>query len=628
MRGMPRKLTNILRVIRDRNASQPMHDKSANILMLSGWFGLLTGFLEALILAFQKSFLNQILSERLLSKDVYWMAPVADLCWFVILSLILYLLLSRLPIFKKAYVIILASSFLGSLSLLFMVRGLSKIAAVLLATGIAIQVTRFINLHYKKFISIVRGTIIWMFTLVIMIALVINGEQAIVGNLAKSYLAPSKPGASNIILIVLDTVRARNLSLYGYTRDTTPQLERLAKKGVVFDNAFSTAPWTLPSHSSFFTGVYPDKLSANWTTPLDATYPTLAEVLRDHGYLTAGFVANMYYCSEDNGLNRGFIHYEDFPITLGQIVQSSSLSRTLFESFTFRRIINYYDDLNRKRADQVNKEFLNWLDHRGNRPFFAFLNYFDAHEPYLPPQPFDKKFGSLDNRDMLGVATWEYNTPPTKYIPLSKINIEMKAYDDSIAYMDHQIGLLYNELNKRGILDNTLLIIVSDHGEEFGEHGLVTHGNSLYLTELQVPLLILFPSRVPENKRIQTPVSLINLPATILDLLGIKGKTILPGSSLAQFWNINGKDSNRAEGVISEVKYHPNMPEWFPTSKGEMKSLVVGNYQYILNGDGSEEIYNYVNDVWEKQDIVNTPEGRRLLVQFRKMLEKALVQNP
>ena len=116
----------------------------------------------------------------------------------------------------------------------------------------------------------------------------------------------------NVLLIVLDTVRADHLSLYGYERPTTPNLERLAKRGIRFDNARATAPWTLPSHASMFTGHWPHELGAKWMTPLRGNLPTLAEYLGAHGYATAGFVANVVYCSQETGLARGFTHYEDY----------------------------------------------------------------------------------------------------------------------------------------------------------------------------------------------------------------------------------------------------------------------------------------------------------------------------
>ncbi len=191
----------------------------------------------------------------------------------------------------------------------------------------------------------------------------------------------SSAEAANVLLIVLDTVRAQSLSLNGYERETSPQLERLARRGLSFENAISTSPWTLPGHASMFTGRYPHEVSADWSVPLDATFPTLAEVLASNGYATAGFVANVGYCSYEHGLNRGFAYYSDYQFSLGQFILSSSLGRTVASSDRLRRISGYHELLNRRTAENINNDFLHWLSTRGRQPFFAFLNYYDAHEP-------------------------------------------------------------------------------------------------------------------------------------------------------------------------------------------------------------------------------------------------------
>ena len=218
---------------------------------------------------------------------------------------------------------------------------------------------------------------------------------------------PLPPGDSpNVLLIVLDTVRADRLSLYGYRRPTSPTLERLAKRGIRFDEARATAPWTLPSHASMFTGRWPHELDVDWYTPLGTKFPTLAEYLGSRGYATAGFVANVHYCSYEFGLDRGFTHYEDYvlePLTplrmccLGDLALkgvahvgwtlSSSLGASPFlprKDSAFWRILATDP---KKDAGSINREFLDWLSHRREpaRPFFAFLNYFDAHSPYLLP---------------------------------------------------------------------------------------------------------------------------------------------------------------------------------------------------------------------------------------------------
>ena len=201
-------------------------------------------------------------------------------------------------------------------------------------------------------------------------------------------LPPPPPGARNVVLIVWDTVRAYNLSAYGYPRNTTPNLARWARKGVRYNLALAPAPWTYPSHSCFFTGQWPFQLNSQWKFTLDTPDPTLAEYLASRGYQTAGFAANTNCCSYETGLARGFAHFEDYPLT-----PRSLLGRTVPGNWILMNILyrgDYHDmkwiGLQSRGAHGINDAFLDWLRRRRpDRPFFAFLNYFDAHEPYVPP---------------------------------------------------------------------------------------------------------------------------------------------------------------------------------------------------------------------------------------------------
>src|SRR5262249_12268568 len=150
------------------------------------------------------------------------------------------------------------------------------------------------------------------------------------------------------------TVRARNLSLYGYDRQTTSRLEQFAKTGVRFDRAIAAAPWTLPSHAAMFTGRFPHELSADFRAPLDATHITLAEALRAQGDLTAGFVANTYYSNVENGLSRGFAYYEDYLVSPSELTLSESLSRAILNRDVVRHLINYHNVIGRKTAEEIN----------------------------------------------------------------------------------------------------------------------------------------------------------------------------------------------------------------------------------------------------------------------------------
>ena len=186
-------------------------------------------------------------------------------------------------------------------------------------------------------------------------------------------------------------------------------------------------------------------------------------MLSDHGYVTGGFVGNVVYCSHAHGLDRGFAHYEDFLVSSLSVLISSSFGREIFKKMRRRK----WGKPGRKTAGDINQAFLDWLSDNDQRPFFAFLNYFDAHGPYMPPKPFELKFGTKKPSIPSIRLHYEYKA--------EEIETLRDAYDSCIAYLDNEIGSLLDQLEERGVLNNTLVIITSDHGEHFGEHDLMLH---------------------------------------------------------------------------------------------------------------------------------------------------------
>jgi hypothetical protein len=451
---------------RNNERAQPIPFEPSTVLLIAAiWFGVITGLAEVALLAVKRLLLHKLI---FVSTDTIWMAPLADVLLFAVPALILFLLARKWQSFVSLRVIVLVFSFMSYLSVLLMITSLDRIAVLVLAAGLATQTARLVAAHPNVLCALVLHTMAWARvpsirrggnetraasqardtshrltrrefllsagTTIAGLAVGVQGWQLFVENRALADLPPVPSSRPNVLLVVLDTVRAQNLGLYGYQRPTTPQIERLAQTGVRFERAISTAPWTLTSHASLFTGHYPHELSANWDTPLDATYPTLAEVLAAYGYLTGGFVGNNINVSTETGLNRGFAHYEDYQVSLAQTVMSSSLGRTVAEERSLRQFIDNYEILGRKTAEEVSREFLRWLaalDRR--RPFFAFLNYFDAHSPYLPPQPFAAKFEHQGFQRMpLFYPTRKWSTP--------EIEAERAAYDGAIAYIDYNVG--------------------------------------------------------------------------------------------------------------------------------------------------------------------------------------------
>jgi len=589
-------------------------------LYLAVWFAFATGFGDVLMLGLRKFFFQQPVNRGL---DVIWMAPLSYIPFFVIPGLTLFVLSLWIPTLGSITIYTFTFAVIAFFSVLLTVPEVHLIAAVILSIGLAVQATRQVGRRVDGFCAGVKRILGSMILLIIGLAVIVQGYRWTAEQRALTQLPTPAPQSVNVLVIVLDTVRAQNLSLYGYARPTTPHLEQWAKTGVVFQRAFSTAPWTLPSHASIFTGRWPHELSAGWFKPLDRSYPTLAEVLAAHGYLTAGFVANIYpFVTSEYGLGRGFVHYEDYPVSVGQLFASSSLFRKIADSPKLRSLIGYHDHIPRKNAEEINEAFLTWLSDVGKRPFFAFLNYFDAHDPYLPPPPFDTKFGPNHTR--------KYPQRFFRKVLPDEQQAWLDAYDGTIAYLDHHLDGLLRSLSDQGVLKNTVVIITSDHGEEFGEHGVFGHGNSVYWQGLHVPLLILYPPSLPSGKLIHSPVSLRDVPATIMDLIKL-GPTSFPGNSLSRFWN-RGETNVSIEGepVLSEVTPAglTFLPTWYPITKGSMNSLVVGHHHYIENGDGTGELYNFDDDPLEQHNLARSTEGRQLLLTFRAHLRSVLESRP
>ncbi len=583
-------------------------------LLLAVWFGILTGFAELLVLAVEKWFHHRFI---FVGHDAVWMTPLSAAGFFAAAGLPFWIGGRLRPGLVSWRLAVGVGLFLATVSVLLRFPRIHWAATLLLATGFAVQLSRVLARREASFQAVVRRTTPWLCALVVALAVGTRGWFIVAERRALASLPSTPAGAPNILLIILDTVRAANLSLYGYTRPTTPELEHWARTGTVFELAYATAPWTLPSHATIFTGRHPHQLAANWFTPLERSHPTLGELLRAKGYAAAGFVANQQYASYEVGLARGFAHYEDYRISVRQTIESTTLGKLAAKNRSFQRFLRGYLRTAgvRKTAEDINRAMLSWLDRSGRRPFFAFLNYLDAHDPYYPPQPYFSMFGATKTPKYPG-------RNPNQRWTRAEIQMEMDAYDGALAYLDSRLAALFSQLNQRGRLENTLIIVTSDHGEEFGEHGLIRHGNSLYDIVLRVPLVISFPGRVPADRRIKTPVSLLDLPATILDLVELDDGHRLPGRSLARFWRGGLGPESQSDTLVASVRQTHNNPDWYPAVRGDLYGVMFDGLRYIKNaGDGAEELYQPERDSLEQNDLSRTERGQAELLRFRSALE-------
>ncbi len=519
------------------------------------------------------------------SSDLPWMTLVGNTIIFLGIALV-WLVAGRwwAPA-RRLTTITGVLGLLLALSITLLVTEIWQYASLALSLGVAYQLVRRARHAPQVLVRRARqATVLALVPMSLAVARAVRSR----GDVPPPATTGTSDTVPNVLLIILDTVRASSTSLFGYALRTTPVLDSIARESVVFDRAVATASWTLPSHCSLFTGRDAQLTSCRWMAPLDTTGTTLAEILRSRGVRTGGFVANHFYTTRETGLARGFDRWMDFQRTWKEIFCSTVLAQTgivrsaLWGDSPRQRLSGLLrlrlrgdpkPEHDRKDAATVNRDFLAWVDEDRSRPFFGFLNYFDAHDPYRAPPPFDRAFPeAAHNRN---------------------------AYDGGIAYMDHQIGALLEALKNRGVLDRTIVVIASDHGELFGEHDLYGHGNSLYWPLLHVPLMIRYPSHVPAGHRVPASVSLRDVPSTVLDLAGVADPR-MPGRSLVPTW----QDSSQAV-VSAAVAFVEKGTNWWgkePARFDSLSSITVGSLQLVASAAGREELFDLTADPLGERD--------------------------
>lgn len=349
----------------------------------------------------------------------------------------------------------------------------------------------------------------------------------------------------NVLLVTLDTVRADRLGCYGHESAETPALDSLSDRGVRFDDAVTSAPVTLPSHATILTGLSPlsHGVRDNGRYRLADQHVTIAEVLSSHGYDTAAFVG-CFVVDARFGLDQGFDVY-DFEVSAGGYRPQML-------------------DFNERSATDVTDAAVRWLDERessdANAPFFAWVHYFDPHQPYESPLQRLPRFA-------------------------------VRPYDAEIAYVDAELRRLLNKLDELGARDRTLIVVAGDHGEALGEHGEPTHGMLIYESTMRVPLIFscasLFDGAYHVADRV---VGLTDVRPTIEDLLGVTGSPPVDGRSLLR----SGVDDDRA--IYIETEMPLSLAGWSP-----LRGLRTHKHKYILAPQ--RELYDLMKDPAESHNI-------------------------
>lgn len=548
-------------------------------------------------------------------RDQLFVSSVGYLLVFAVLALVpsfLYvawprrLTLPRLIAFHVA---------LATFSVLLLFQRIAPWALAVIAIGAAVQAARVAHARRPVLASRSRWLAGGLFTATALAVAIIHLVATRAESRALAGVAPAGDGTPNVLLIILDTVRASSLGFLGGPVDNAPHLAELAKRGVLFEEAYSTASWTLPSHASMFTGEYASITRADWAQPLDGARQTLAEALAAGGLAGGGFVANTVAAWYRTGLGRGFAHFDNTKHSLAEFALSTTLTQS---SSVVRAYIGWlrtgwwrgalssalplslaprgnYVTHDLIEGERVVDDFLAWQEQLGDRPFFAFLNLFDAHAPFLPPRKFRSLYGE-EGRDY-------------------------DRYLGAIRYMDGEVDRALRALDRRGVLSNTIVIVTSDHGESFREHGLVGHGNGLYRNQLHVPLIIANAPGTTRGLRVTEAVSLRDLPATILDLAGRPSGHSLGGTSLRPLLTAGG--TVEGSPVIAEVSRGINIDPRSFVGRADQKSVVQDSLHVIQSNLNTLMAFDIVDDSLELHDLADDPAIRaRALALISRMLKE------
>lgn len=373
-----------------------------------------------------------------------------------------------------------------------------------------------------------------------------------------------------ILLITLDTTRADHLGCYGYARDTTPHLDRLAAEATVYEQAISSSTWTLPAHASLFTGKFatshgvrkaadgqldlvvpqygPADVNHYRAHALAADEQTLASLLHDEGYATAAVVAGPWM-KRVFGMNRGFDVYDD----------------------------DHIETVNARLAEDVTDRAMDVFRQSAAQPRFVFLNYFDPHLPYQPPKAFAEKFAADTSVDL-----FDFNTQP------HALQQRISLYDGEIHYLDHHLGRLFDELRELDLYDDAWIVVTADHGEMLGEHNAFGHPGVVYREAVHVPLIVKPPRDLTVPGRVAARVQLVDVFALVLQAAGVDRPDDIQGEA----------PPTVGHPVIIESRTLPGINEG-----GDWFAIIEGEWKFAWNSEGNHLLFDLAADPREERNL-------------------------
>lgn len=388
----------------------------------------------------------------------------------------------------------------------------------------------------------------------------------------------AKPGVRaagpppNLVVVSFDSLRADHLGTYGYWRDTSPNLDRFAASGVVFERAFSTTTWTLPSHASLLSSLYPEEHGArDKDRALGDNVVLLPERLAEAGYRSAG-VVSVGLLHRTFGFDQGWDVYDD-----ETAVQDGG------------------EDPERRRTSEIaGRRAAELLDELPDGPFFLFLHDYDVHFDYQPPEEFDV----FETEPAPGFDPSNFAFNETIFHGMPKANLDrlIALYDGEIRWVDHNFQRLLDELDRRGLSDDTAVVVVGDHGDEFFEHGQKGHRENLFNTTLHVPMIVRFPGGRWAGQRVSTPVSLVDVAPTLANLAGVGPDPSWSGIDLATL--LEGAVPSRWIYADLDLRGRPAVKS---AIRGRVKGI--GRFRYGKAVGGQSHLFDLDEDYPELDNL-------------------------
>ncbi len=421
--------------------------------------------------------------------------------------------------------------------------------------------------------------------------------------LARDERPPAAQEEPNVVVLAIDTLRVDHIGCYGYARPTTPNLDRFARAGVRFQNAYSVTSWTLPAVASLFTGLLPSRHGCYENGRLlgDDTL-TLARALHDQGYETAAMSTNFAYVNPGTS-------YPEPPLHFGQGFDTFQILWDDAEA-TDREAETIKGQLLRTvRADALTRRTKDFL-HEPREPFFLFALYIDPHYGYEPPDDYARLFAPSYSAEKV---TGFMRDASQLAEPLSATDLAFlqSRYDGEIRFVDEAIGDFLAELDESGAAEHTIVVIVADHGEEFLDHGKMLHGQALYEESVRIPLMIRGPG-VARGVVVDERVSIMDVMPTVLELAGLPAPEHLDGVSLTSTWRDRGMRLARrlwggepSRDLVFELDGDEDL---LNGPREHTRAFRRGRWKLIASRDGKEELYDLANDPHERENVASSNE--------------------